>query len=175
MRRVAFVVLSILVGSAPVAAAQKPKVPSIEEVNGAQPVEPPKKGIGAATLKAQVLLDRLRFSPGVIDGLNGDNYRRALTSFEKSKGLKVDGKIDPEVLGKLTEASPDPALIEYAITEDDVKGPFVKIPKHMEDQAKLERLGYSSSQELLAEKFHMDEDLLVALNPGRDLEKAGTR
>lgn len=175
MRRVAFAVLGVVLSYAPVASAPKPKVPSIEEVNGARPAEPPPKGIGPAVLKAQVLLDRLRFSPGVIDGLNGDNYRKALMAFERAKGLQAGGKINSEVLGKLTEASPDPALIEYAITEDDVKGPFVKIPKHMEDQADLDRLGYTSARELLAEKFHMGEDLLVALNPGRDFDRAGTR
>lgn len=62
MRRVAFAVLGVVLSYAPVASAPKPKVPSIEEVNGARPAQPPPKGIGPAVLKAQVLLDRLRFS-----------------------------------------------------------------------------------------------------------------
>jgi lipoprotein-anchoring transpeptidase ErfK/SrfK len=54
-----------------------------------------------------------------------------------------------------------------------VKGPFVKIPDKMEEQADLERLGFSSAEELLGEKFHMDVDLLKALNPGKRFDEAG--
>jgi lipoprotein-anchoring transpeptidase ErfK/SrfK len=175
MTRVALTVLGLLVSCTLAVSAPKPKVPSRDDVNAAQAAEPPLKGIGPATLKAQVLLDRLRFSPGVIDGLNGENYRHALAAFEKASGFKDDGRIDPEVFAKLTEASPDPALIEYTITADDVKGPFLKIPKRMEDQADLEKLAYRSAKELLAEKFHMDEDLMVALNPSVAFDEAGVR
>ena len=66
-------------------------------------------------------------------------------------------------------------LIEYAITDADVKGPFVeKIPDKMEEQAKLDRLGYTSPEELLSEKFHMDHNLLKALNPGKSFSQIGT-
>ena len=64
---------------------------------------------------------------------------------------------------------------EYAITAEDVKGPFVpKIPAKMEDMAALDRLGYRNEVEALAEKFHMDEGLLKSLNPGKPFGKAGT-
>ena len=65
-------------------------------------------------------------------------------------------------------------LVEYKIAAEDVKGPFIEIPDKMEDQAKLDRLGYSGPEELLAEKFHMDVDLLKALNSGKPLDKAGS-
>ncbi len=56
-----------------------------------------------------------------------------------------------------------------------MKGPFVaKIPAKMEDMARARRLGYRNPVEALAEKFHMDEGLLKALNPGKPFDKAGT-
>jgi len=132
------------------------------------------KEIDPVLVKAQVLLDRVRFSPGVIDGHKGENLRNAIAAFEKAHGLKSDGTLDEEFWAKLTEASSEPALIEYTIQDEDVKGPFVAIPDKLEDQAKLDRLGYSSPEESLAEKFHMDTDLLKALNPGKAFDKPGT-
>jgi lipoprotein-anchoring transpeptidase ErfK/SrfK len=41
--------------------------------------------------------------------------------------------------------------------------------------AKLKRLGFTGPLEALAERFHMDQDLLQALNPGADFGRAGTR
>jgi len=132
------------------------------------------KDIDPVLVKAQVLLDRIRFSPGVIDGHNGENLRNAIAAFEKAHGLKPDGSLDEEFWAKLSESSSEPALIEYTIRDEDVKGPFVTIPDKLEDQAKLDRLGYSSPEEGIAEKFHMDADLLEALNPGKAFDKPGT-
>jgi lipoprotein-anchoring transpeptidase ErfK/SrfK len=142
------------------------------------PVKEAKGGKVAAPvlIKAQVLLDRSRFSPGVIDGRHGENLRKALAAFEKDRGLTADGELDQEVWTKLVETSNEPALTEYTITNEDVKGPFAqKIPGRMEEMAKLERLAYTSPEELLAEKFHTSQDLLKALNPGKRLDEAGTR
>lgn len=175
MRRVALAVIGVVALVQPsLAAPPRQKAPSLDEVNNASFVPSVGKGIDGATLKAQVILDRLRFSPGVIDGLGGDNFSKAVEAYEKAQGLKADGKLDPEVWSKLTGASAEPVLIEYAITDEDLKGPFVAIPERFEDKAGLPRLGYASVEELLAEKFHMDRDLLAALNPGRRFDRAGT-
>ncbi|WP_262298974.1 L,D-transpeptidase family protein [Microvirga sesbaniae] len=174
MKIVAYVAVGILGFSTSVLAADRNL--NLESVNKAEwaPKEGRGKEIDPVLVKAQVLLDRARFSPGVIDGHDGDNLQNAIKAFEKERGLKPDGSLDEDVWSKLKETSSDPALTEYSIRDEDVKGPFVTIPDKLEDQARLDRLGYSSPEELLAEKFHMDVDLLKAMNPGKSFDKAGT-
>jgi lipoprotein-anchoring transpeptidase ErfK/SrfK len=42
----------------------------------------------------------------------------------------------------------------------------------MEEMKSLAFLGYTSPRELIAEKFHMSEELLAALNPGKKFDRA---
>ena len=128
----------------------------------------------AAVVKIQVLLDRARFSPGEIDGKLGENAQKALKAFAEAKGLPADKLPNPEIWKALVSGGEDPAIAEYKISEKDVKGPFLeKLPAKMDDMKDLKALGYVSPREALAEKFHMSEDLLAALNPGQKFDKAG--
>ena len=133
----------------------------------------------ALAAKVQILLDRAHFSPGVIDGRMGENVENALATFRDANHLQgKDKAVDEPTFAKLAEVAGDvqnPVLVEYNIAEDDLKGPFTRtIPDDLEEQGKLDRLGYRNPSELLAERFHMDEDFLKELNPGKDFDKAGT-
>jgi lipoprotein-anchoring transpeptidase ErfK/SrfK len=133
-----------------------------------------RKAPSAVLLRAQVLLDRANFSPGMIDAKSGENARQAIAAFQKARGLRADGRLDKATFAKLVETGSDPALIPYKIGEDDVKGPFVAdMPKDLAQMAALDHLGYASPLEALAEKFHASAALLQALNPGQKFDAAG--
>jgi lipoprotein-anchoring transpeptidase ErfK/SrfK len=126
-------------------------------------------------IRAQVLLDRAHFSPGVIDGQDGENVKNAIAAYERANGLAEDGVLDADVWAKLT-ADTGPILTDYTITEADAAGPYTPtIPKDYADMARLDRLGFSGPLEALAERFHMDTALLTALNPGVDFSAVGTK
>ena len=129
----------------------------------------------AVVLKAEVLLDRLSFSPGAIDAKPGDNFAKALAAFQQARGLSPTGKLDRDTWQQLTENADVSILVEYEISDDDVKGPFTPhIPARMEDMSRLDHLDYTDPVELLAEKFHVAQNLLRDLNRGRALDRAGS-
>jgi hypothetical protein len=65
-------------------------------------------------------------------------------------------------------------LTQYTISSKDVAGPFLQnLPSRMEDMKDLARPSYTSPRQELAEKFHMSEKLLSALNPDRHFDRAG--
>jgi len=177
MRRLIGLTLGLCVVAGIANAATPSKTPAlVDQVNAAEiGASRPKrsKGLDPLLLKAQILLDRARFSPGAIDGRAGDNFNKALAAFRAANGLGP-GRLDAEVWAKLSAGAPPAVLITYMISEADLKGPFLeRVPKRIEDMVGLERLSYSSTREMLAEKFHVTERLLGQLNPGQRFDKAG--
>ncbi|RVC74999.1 murein L,D-transpeptidase [Mesorhizobium sp. M4A.F.Ca.ET.022.05.2.1] len=145
-------------------------------VNEAQFTAEEPKGFSPVLLKAEILLDRARFSPGLIEGRASENFARAVRAFQTANGLPSDGKLTRETWDRLMATSASPALVTYELTRKDVRGPFTRhIPARMERMARLPRLGYHNATERLAERFHISEQLLRRLNPGIGFRKAGTK
>nr|WP_244542004.1 L,D-transpeptidase [Afipia sp. GAS231] len=145
-------------------------------INNAQNNSKPtsKDRLDPAVVKAEILLDRARFSPGEIDGKLGENAQKALREFALAAGLPAGNALTPDLWTKLVATSQDTVITDYKITESDVKGPFLKkLPAKLEDMKYLKSLGYSSPREGIAERFHMSENLLALLNPNKQFDKVG--
>ena len=131
---------------------------TVEEAAAAGPRKP-----DPAIIRLQILLDQAGASPGVIDGFDGDNVRKAVIAAETMHGLPTDGTLDPELLATLE--TNQPVVGHYTITQDDVSNLVPSIPDDYAEKARMEFLGYTSVEEEIAERFHMDVKLLKALNP----------
>jgi lipoprotein-anchoring transpeptidase ErfK/SrfK len=139
-----------------------------EAINAA-PLHVPITGdvTGPSVLKAQVWLDRLHFSVGVMDGRWGRNSAITVWWWQRAHGMAETGDVDEATFRSIAQAAGyAPPLTRYTVTAGDLKGPFVHIPDSPYEKAKLDCLCYESVREELAERFHATEDFLALLNPG---------
>jgi lipoprotein-anchoring transpeptidase ErfK/SrfK len=171
MGRVCLSLSLVLLAPAPASALElKPENVNSAEWSGKSP---PSDRITPLGIRVQVLLDRAHFSPGEIDGKFGENAKKAVRAYAEAQQQGTAADLTQDIWQRLS-ADARPVLTEYTISSKDVSGPFLpKLPTKMDDMKHLPRLGYTSPREGLAEKFHMSEELLVALNPGRHLDRDG--
>ncbi|WP_172125760.1 MULTISPECIES: L,D-transpeptidase [unclassified Devosia] len=137
--------------------------PAVVQVASNEDMEPERVFADPALARLQILLDRAGASPGVVDGFDGGNLHKAVLAFQMMNGLPADGKLTLAVAARLDE--PGDAIGVYTITPEDAAAIGGPIPTDYAEKAALDYLGYESVPELLAERFHMDIGLLVALNP----------
>lgn len=159
---------------------QASPIPAAKSAGPAKPSSRKRAGASDPVLiRAEALLDRAGFSPGAIDGKDGENLQHALAAYAQAHGAASttpakSGSVDEAVWTALAAADAAPAVQGYQITDADVAGPFIgKPPTDYRQLAALPALAYSGPDQLLSEKFHMDPALLRALNPGADFSKAG--
>ena len=123
----------------------------------------------------QIVLDRVGASPGVIDGRMGDNVNKAISAYRDLRGRALRTYDKESIEAVLAETGGD-AFTTYEIQPVDVAGPYVaSIPEDYGAKSRMERMGYTSVAEMLAERFHMDERFLRTLNPGVSFDRPGTR
>jgi lipoprotein-anchoring transpeptidase ErfK/SrfK len=146
-----------------------------ESINNAEPSGTKQRGMSPAVIsRAQILLDRANFSPGEIDAKDGENFKKAIHAFAEAYGLPSKAGLTKEIWIKLTEVASEPAVTEYQITEDDIRGPFLPgLPSKLVDMKDLPSAPYTSASEALAEKFHMSQELLRKLNAESSFDRAG--
>lgn len=168
--RSAIVALALAFGGINQSLALPPTSDQFDDIaiGGSQRYVKPPVEASQAIAALQIMLDRRGFSPGVIDGRDTARFRLALATYNEA---------NPETaLDRDNAPAPDaPLFVDYEITESDIAGPFTPdLPPLYIHQASLKFLGFRNTRELLAERFHSDEDYLQALNPGADFTKAGT-
>ncbi len=125
----------------------------------------------SATLSLQVTLDRLGFSPGVIDGRFGPQTRSALLAWQTANEMPATG--EPAGPHAPAELPAEQLFTSHTITTNDLAalGPF---PKDWRERSLLTRLACETLAELLAERFHCKEALLQQLNPTATNWSVGT-
>ena len=144
--------------------------------SGLSAAQPAPVAIDPDIMRTQVILDRLGFSPGVIDGKKGQSLALALRGFQMANDLTPSGQLDQPTTRALAGYRNMPGTVTIPIGRGDMAGPFVDpIPKAPGDQAKLPCLCYRTVLEKLAERFHTTPATLVALNSPDTLLKAGQR
>jgi lipoprotein-anchoring transpeptidase ErfK/SrfK len=116
-------------------------------------------------MQAQVVLDRLGFTPGVVDGKMGMSTVNAIKGFQEARGIEVTGDLDEPTIQALAQWQQIPATRVVTIPAEFANEQFFAIPKDRKDQAKLERMAYGSLGEKIAERFHTTEEVLAELNP----------
>ena len=115
-------------------------------------------------MQTQVILDRIGFSPGVIDGKMGQSFVLALKAFQDANDIVQSGELDTATTDALRKFTV-PATRLVRIPAEFAAGPFIPdFPEDVADQAKLPALGYRNIMEALAERFHTTPETLVALN-----------
>lgn len=150
---------------------------TIDEINRAGgPVQTRSKVSrpAASLVKAQTLLARQGISPGEVDGLDGENYRKAVAQFRRRENLGEGDIVDAATWQALRGDSSTDIAIAYSVTREDLTYRFTRrIPHDYARQARMKRLGYRNAQEMIAERFRMSQGLLRTLNPRAHYRKGG--
>ena len=116
-------------------------------------------------MQAQVVLDREGFGPGIIDGKMGMSTENALRGYQEANDLDVTGKLDDATKEALSEFDTIEATRVVTIPQSFAKASYSTIPEDPAEIAEIDRMGYKSLDERIAERFHTTVEVLEMLNP----------
>jgi lipoprotein-anchoring transpeptidase ErfK/SrfK len=158
-------------------ATPAPRVAAQPAMDDMAPLRPAGLAEDRPVMQLQVVLDRLGFSPGVIDGHQGASLDAALRGFQRANDLSGSGRLDKPTRAALARWDRIASTRTVTIDPAFAAGPFVgPIPHEPEDQARLPALDYADLIEKLAERFHTTPDTIKALNPAPGFAvRAGAR
>ncbi len=147
----------------PVAKAEPKKIFKPIVVAPASPTDFPRPV--RDVLEAQVALARRAISPGAIDAALGSQTRAALTAFQRSQNLSESAMLDTNTRPFLTLAVP--LMTNYTVTTNDLSR-LQPIGKTWLAKSEQSALDYETILELVAEKAHAYQSLIIKLNPEVD-------
>lgn len=119
----------------------------------------------ADVFEAQLVLARLGFSAGPIDGQSGTQTRRAMTAFQQREGLSPTGLLDPSTRERLwLRYEP---YREIVISQDVIDS-FQPVRSTWAGKAGQTELAYENALEYAAEQGWAYQSFVARLNPGVD-------
>lgn len=114
-------------------------------------------------LRLQIMLDRLNYSPGCLDGRTGTQSRLALRAWQQVRGLPLTGEADAAVWAMVPPEAE--AFTTHTVALEDAAG-LAPVPKTWRGKAAVPTLAHATVQERLAEQYHLSQRALKELNPG---------
>ena len=119
------------------------------------------KPVGDDALRLQIFLDEANFGPGIVDGKPGHFTELAVNSWNEVNGYPASDWIAVNTAARKAVLNP----LAVALVPDVVKD-WVDpdLPTKVSLQAKKKLMAYRSIGEFMSERYHCDEEYLVALN-----------
>ncbi len=113
-------------------------------------------------MAVQIQLDRANCSPGGIDGHWGAKSQKALAAWHRKNGFPPLEQVTPTVLSRL--GATNKLMTTYTVSAAD-HAALSPYPDSWLERSRMDRLGFASIEELVAEKFHLYRATLRRLNP----------
>jgi lipoprotein-anchoring transpeptidase ErfK/SrfK len=158
-------ILSLLTLLTAVCAAEQSR---LLETLPVQPLTPekteittPGKPTGDDAIRLQIFLDESHFGPGVIDGKPGRFTELAAQAWNETHGHPASDW--SAIIDAAHQAVPHPTAVTI-VPECAAEWVDTELPTDRALQAKKNRMSYRRFSEFMAERYHCNEEYLIALN-----------